>query len=183
MLGIEGDFWVFAYGSLMWDPRFPVVDSRPARLNGYHRALCVLSIQNRGTPERPGLVVGLKRGGSCVGRALFVEHTHTRETLNYLTQRELTNHVYAPRLISVRLENNTKVEALAFVARPDNPQYAGHLDTEAQARYVLQGHGPYGSSLDYLRNVCRHLDEFGITDGPLHATLAFAEGGCSHQRA
>jgi len=175
MLGIDGDFWVFAYGSLMWDPRFPVRESHPARLAGYHRALCILSIQNRGTPDQPGLVVGLKRGGSCVGRALFVERTHAPSTLDYLTQRELINHVYEPRLLPVRLKANAQVAALTFVARPDNPQYAGHLDTETQARYVLQGHGPYGSSLDYLRNVCRHLDEFGITDGPLHATLACAE--------
>jgi cation transport protein ChaC len=175
MLGISGEFWIFAYGSLMWDPRFPHQEIRPARLGGYHRALCILSIANRGTPERPGLVVGLDRGGSCVGRVLRVAAEHGEDTLAYLQQREMSTDAYIPKMLNVRLDDGGMVAALTFVARPGHPQYMRGLSPEEQARLIRQGHGPYGSALDYLRNVCRHLDEVAIPDGPLHRVLELAE--------
>jgi cation transport protein ChaC len=171
----DGDLWVYAYGSLMWDPRFPHVETRPAVLFGYHRALCIFSVRNRGTPDCPGLVVGLDRGGSCRGHALRVAAENVAATRAYLDERELGTGVYTPAMRRVRLDRNETVPALAFVTRRNHTQYAGGLAPERAAELVLQGHGAYGSSLDYLRNVVRHLDAFGIGDGPLHHVLAIAE--------
>jgi cation transport protein ChaC len=171
----EGAFWIFAYGSLMWDPGFPVAGQSTARLRGYHRALCILSIRNRGTEARPGLVVGLNRGGSCVGRALKVPAETATETLAYLQDRELSTNAYLARWVPVTLENGTRFPALAFVARPGHPQHVQGLTDRQQAALVVQGTGPYGTSLDYLREVCRRLDASGIPDGPLHRVLTIAE--------
>jgi cation transport protein ChaC len=183
LIGSDGGFWVFAYGSLMWDPRFPVRVVRPARLHGWHRALCILSIANRGTPERPGLVVGLSRGGSCVGRALMVAAEHADATLRHLQEREMSTDAYVPRMLQVWLDGGEQIPALVFVARRGHPQFVAGLSREEQARLIVQGRGPYGSSLDYLRSVCRHLDECRIVDGPLHAVLALAEASAGPDAA
>jgi cation transport protein ChaC len=175
LLGIAGAFWVFAYGSLMWDPCFTAERVLPARLGGYHRALCILSVRNRGTPERPGLVLGLDRGGSCVGLAMRVGERDAAASLAALAARELSTNAYRPRTLPVRLAAGDTVAALAFVARPEHPQYVRGLSVAEQARLVRQGRGSYGSSLDYLREVCRGLAARGIRDGPLFSVLALAE--------
>lgn len=167
--------WVFAYGSLMWEPNFVCAEVRPALLRGYHRALCILSIRNRGTEAKPGLVLGLDRGGSCAGRALRVAPGHYATTLAYLEEREMSTAAYRPKLLPVRLDSGDCVRALAFVAEPQHRQYVGTLPPEEAARLVRQGQGSYGASLDYLRNVIAHLDQIGIGDGPLHRVLALAE--------
>lgn len=174
-LAVAGPLHVFAYGSLMWDPGFTVAATAVARLAGYHRALCILSIRNRGTPECPGLVVGLKAGGSCVGQVLRVADDDAEAALAYLQERELSTNAYLPRHVAVRLADGRRVKALAFVARPDHPQFMSGLSVAEQAALVAQGVGPYGSSLDYLRHVCSALDDRGLPDGPLHRVLAVAE--------
>lgn len=174
-LAVAGPLHVFAYGSLMWDPGFPVAATRVARVAGYHRALCILSIRNRGTQERPGLVVGLKPGGSCVGHVLRVADDDAPAALNHLAERELSTHAYVPRRLVVRLDDGRRVKALAFVARPDHPQFVTRLSVAEQAALVAQGVGPCGSALDYLRNLCRALDDRGLPDGPLHRVLTAAE--------
>jgi cation transport protein ChaC len=168
--------WIFAYGSLMWEPNFPCAEARPARLHGYHRALCILSIRNRGSEDRPGLVLGLDRGGSCAGRALRVAPGHVAETLDYLERREMATSCYRPKLLPVRLDGGERLTALAFVADPGHRQYVGTLPAEEAAVLVRQGRGSYGNALDYLRNVVAHLDAMGIADGPLHRVLGLAEG-------
>lgn len=175
MLAVTGPLYVFAYGSLMWDPGFPVAATAVARLAGYHRALCILSIRNRGTVERPGLVVGLKAGGSCVGQVLRVADDDAPAALDYLQERELSTNAYRPRHLAVRLEDGSRIKALAFVARPDHPQFVTGLSVSEQAGLVAQGVGPCGSALDYLRHVCRALDDRGLPDGPLHRVLTAAE--------
>lgn len=174
-LAVDGPLWVFAYGSLMWDPGFPVREVRAGRIAGYHRALCILSIRNRGTVERPGLVVGLKPGGSCVGQVLSVADDDAPQALADLAKRELSTQAYIPRHLGVRLADGSRVKALAFVARPEHPQFVTGLSLAQQAALVAQGVGPYGSALDYLRNLCRALDERGLPDGPLHRVLVAAE--------
>lgn len=169
-----GPLWVFAYGSLMWEPSFPCAEVRPALLRGYHRALCILSIRNRGTEACPGLVLGLDRGGSCAGRALRVTPGHHAATLAYLEVREMATSSYRPKLLPVRLDGGECVQALAFVADPQHRQYVGTLPAEEAAVLVRQGRGSYGNALDYLRNVVAHLDAIGIADGPLHRVLALA---------
>lgn len=173
--GHGGDVWVFGYGSLMWDPRFPVVETRGATLHGYRRSLCILSVRNRGTADCPGLVLGLERGGSCVGRVLRVAAPDVEDTISYLHERELATHAYIPKKLPVSLASGERLKAIVFVARPGHPQYAGGLTPREQAALVIQGCGPYGTALDYLRNVVEHLDACGIPDGPLHRVLTLAE--------
>ena len=97
--GEPSDLWVFGYGSLMWRPGFPFLESLPGRLRGYHRSLCVLSHVHRGTPERPGLVLGLDRGGSCRGMAFRVAGPEAAATLAYLREREQVTAVYVERVL------------------------------------------------------------------------------------
>jgi cation transport protein ChaC len=159
----------------MWDPCFPHVEARRALLRGYHRALCILSILNRGTADRPGLALGLDRGGSCRGFAFRIEAGNVPAAKVDLWRREMANAVYLPKIVPVELASGGRVPALVFIARREHPQYRGDLDPERAATLVAQGVGAYGAALDYLRNVVRHLDEFGIDDCPLHRILRLAE--------
>ena len=171
----DGDAWVFGYGSLMWNPCFRYVESRRALLRGYHRSLCILSLRNRGTTDKPGLALGLDRGGSCNGFAFRVVAGDVAEARSLLWQREMPNDAYEPKLLPVRLEAGARVPALAFIARREHRQYVGDLKLERAAALVVQGVGASGTALDYLRNVVVHLDDFGIADCPLHRVLELAE--------
>ena len=165
------DFWVFAYGSLMWNPGFPHLEVRPARLLGYHRAFCVYSEHYRGTPERPGLVLGLDRGGSCMGRAYKVSAADGPEVARILDEREMLGGVYDPRWVEVRLADGRRVQAYAYVVDRTNGHYAGRLDSETLAELIARAAGERGSNLDYLVNTVRHLDELGIAESALHELL------------
>ena len=174
MSGTDG-LWVFGYGSLMWEPGFEYAEARHARVFGYHRALCLLSVRNRGTPARPGLVLAMDRGGSCHGIAFRIAPPDVERTRRYLWEREMSTAAYRPALLTTRLSGGTRARALAFVARPDHAQYFRADTPEQAAALVRQGCGACGTALDYLRNVIRHLGEIGIADGPLHRVLAAAE--------
>ncbi|MEE8394229.1 MAG: gamma-glutamylcyclotransferase [Rhodospirillales bacterium] len=167
----ENGIWIFAYGSLMWRPGFEFTGVGPALLRGYHRALCLYSIVYRGTPEKPGLVMGLDRGGSCRGLAYKVAAREAGAALAMLDERELATNAYRRKLLKVRLDGGKTVKAHAYVIIRDHAQYAGGLAQERVIEVLLQGHGPEGSSLDYLKNTVAHLDDLGIPDGPLHAIL------------
>lgn len=159
----------------MWHPGFPFAEVRRARLYGYHRSLCILSIRNRGTQDRPGLALGLNRGGSCIGYAFRVPAVHVEEAWAVLWEREMPNLVYHAHVRRVQGLEGESVEALVFVARTDHPQYVGDMAPEKAARLVAQGRGSYGTSLDYLRNIVRELDALGIPDHLLRHILALAE--------
>lgn len=164
------DFWVFGYGSLMWRPNFPHVERRPARLHGAHRSLCVLSHVHRGTPERPGLVLGLDRGGACRGVAFRVAPDNVDAVIAYLREREQTTMVYRERSRPVRLEAaGETVAALCYLVDRTHPQYAGGLAPEEQARLICQGRGRSGANIDYLLNTLAHMRELGIRDPGLEA--------------
>ena len=170
----EGDIWVFGYGSLMWRPNFPHTEAQPALLRGYHRSLCIYSTEYRGTRERPGLVLGLDRGGSCRGRAMKVAREHADEVIGYLHEREMINRVYKPKWLPVTLPSG-KVSAYAFVADRSPEKYVSHLSETDAVRLILQGRGKMGTCLDYVQSLVCHLDELGIPDGPLHQLVRLAE--------
>jgi cation transport protein ChaC len=165
--------WVFGYGSLMWDPGFPHEDRQPALLHGYHRRFCVFSHRYRGTPDNPGLVLGLDRGGSCRGIAYRVAADRVLEVLDYLWGREMVTGVYRPRMLDITLgrgrPKSGHIQAGGFIVDRRHPQYAGHLDEAATAAMICTGHGQRGPNCDYLFNTVAHLDELGIADTPLHA--------------
>src|SRR6266436_9579120 len=165
-----GDLWVFGYGSLMWRPGFDFVERVPARLIGEHRALCVYSFVHRGTPEKPGLVLGLDRGGACRGIAFRVAAKNRAATVAYLREREQVTSVYREVTRSVWLENETRqrVSALAYVVERGHVQYAGRLSLAEQLRHVQQGHGRSGNNRDYVLSTVKSIENQGFRDAQLH---------------
>lgn len=170
----EDEFWVFAYGSLMWLPGFTPAEAMIARVHGWHRAMCIRSTIYRGRPEAPGLVLGLDRGGSCRGMALRVAATEVEEVKAYIYGREMVTEVYAPTFLKTVLADGRQVLSWAFPARRDHPQYAGHLPLDQAAAMVRNGVGQSGTSLDYLTSTVERLHELGIRDGGLERLLLCA---------
>jgi cation transport protein ChaC len=167
----NSDLWVFGYGSLIWRPGFPFAESRPARLHGYHRSLCVFSHVHRGTPERPGLVLGLDRGGICRGVAFRVAASDAVETVAYLRAREQATSVYVERYMPVRLDDGRALKALVYVADRGHLQYAGRLPAEERFALVRDGRGGSGPNPDYVLQTHEHLRKMGVID-PVLADLA-----------
>lgn len=163
------DLWVFGYGSLMWNPGFPYEERVPARLLGAHRSLCVLSVHWRGTKEKPGLVMGLDRGGSCVGIAFRVAKADAAATLDYLREREQVTNIYRESVSRVWLKDGSgrTVPAVAFMVDRSHSQYAGTLSAEERLHLIRQGHGIGGPNGDYVRATNQHLTELGIRDAEL----------------
>ena len=166
----NSDLWVFGYGSLMWRPGFEYIEKVPARLIGEHRALCVYSFDHRGTPEKPGLVLGLDRGGACRGIAFRVAPDLRDATIDYLRAREQTTHVYREVKRSVWLNNGSqqRVSALTYVADRSHVQYAGRLPLDEQLRIVRQGHGRSGNNRDYVLATVKAIEAEGFRDEQLH---------------
>jgi cation transport protein ChaC len=164
------DVWIFAYGSLMWDPGFPYEEARPALLKGYHRALCLYSTRYRGTPEKPGLVLGLDRGGACRGIAYRVAARHVDEAMKYLWEREMVTRAYRCSAVTIHLATGA-VKARAFIVDRKHKPYAGKLSADELAQLVAQGHGQRGPCRAYLENTVRHLDQLGVPDKGLHDLL------------
>lgn len=169
------DFWVFGYGSLMWNPGFPFEERQQARLYGYRRALCIRSNVYRGTDENPGLVLGLERGGSCHGVAFRVADSDRDAALDYLRERELISNVYKERFIPIGLADGRRPMALTYVADPQHEQYVSGLALDETARIVCHASGRSGPNVDYVFNTVRHLQEMGIKDQGLERVAATVE--------
>ncbi|HEX5319379.1 MAG TPA: gamma-glutamylcyclotransferase [Stellaceae bacterium] len=167
--------WVFAYGSLMWNPEMAFAETRPALLHGWHRRFCLYSRDYRGTPERPGLVLGLDRGGSCRGLARRLPPEALAAAIDRLWAREMAGQVYDMTPVTVATPQG-KVAAHAFTVRRDNLDYAGRLSFERVAEIVSVAAGGRGTGRDYLANTVRHLDELGIRDKLLHRLHRRVEG-------
>jgi cation transport protein ChaC len=163
------DFWVFGYGSLMWRPGFTHEETRQARLFGYHRALCVRSFVHRGTPERPGLVLGLDRGGSCHGVAFRVRPADRDTVTEYLRARELVTNVYLETTRKVRLDDGRDVRALTYVVDRGHTQYGGALSVRDALSQVSGAVGQSGPNEDYVINTVDHLRTLRIRDHHLEA--------------
>lgn len=179
----KGDLWVFGYGSLMWRPGFDYLEKVPARLVGEHRALCVYSFVHRGTPEKPGLVLGLDRGGACRGIAFRVAEKNRAATVTYLREREQVTSVYREVMRSVWLENEPRerVSALTYVVDRGHVQYAGRLSLAEQLRHVLQGHGQSGVNRDYVLATVKAIEAEGFRDAPLHQLAQMLHDAHPHQ--
>ena len=176
MAGECGDLWVFGYGSLMWRPGFSYAERHLAQLYGYHRSLCIFSHVHRGTPEAPGLVLGLDRGGRCRGVAFRVGAEDAEATLAYLREREQATSVYLERRVRVKLDDERDVQAVTYVADRNHPQYAGRLPAPELLRLVHQGVGISGANPDYVRATHQHLIEIGVSDPVLAGIAANLSG-------
>src|SRR5580700_7043411 len=166
----SGDLWIFGYGSLMWRPGFDFVERVPARLIGLHRALCVYSFVHRGTPEQPGLVLGLDRGGMCRGIAFRVAAAAREKTLAYLRAREQVTTVYLETMRRIELEERARrqVRALCFIVDRSHVQYAGRLTLDECLHHVRVGHGSSGPNRDYVVETARALEALGYRETDLH---------------
>lgn len=162
----QSDLWVFGYGSLIWHPDFDYLESHLARVHGYHRALCLWSRINRGTPRNPGLVFGLDHGGSCQGRVYRIAGTRVPDILHALWRREMASAAYVPRWLNCHTPHGP-VPGLVFTINRHGPAYAPGLGL-AQTLDVIRGaHGKCGPCVDYILQTDRALAAAGITDDRL----------------
>lgn len=158
------DFWVFGYGSLMWNPGFPFEQRINARVHGFRRALCVRSWVHRGTQQQPGLVMGLDYGGSCQGVAFKVSSRHWPQTLAYLRERELVTHVYLEKHLRLHLADGQRVNGLGYVVDRNHEQYAGAITVDEAVNVVRKAVGQSGANAAYVESTVEHLRSMGIRD-------------------
>jgi len=176
------ELWVFAYGSLMWRPGFASEEATHARLVGWRRAFCIYSRHHRGSPQRPGLVLGLDRGGVCEGIAYRVARENVAATLAYLRDREQIGSVYREALVPVRLMTGEHAEvlALAFLVERAHPSYAGALPLVEQAQLIRGATGQSGNNIDYLLSTLAHLSDLGIRERSLERLLTLVGSHLAH---
>jgi cation transport protein ChaC len=168
------DIWVFAYGSLIWNPLFHYDERRPATLRGFHRRFCLWSVMGRGSPERPGLVLGLDRGGACCGLAYRLPAGKAANELRLLWRREMVVGSYVPRWARVETAPGDgdrrcveELRALVFMVNHDHPNYAGRLAFDAVAHALASAQGHLGSSAEYLFHTVDALATHGLRDAYL----------------
>ncbi len=161
--------WVFGYGSLMWNPEFPVAEKCIARLEGFHRSFCMRSIHHRGTDADPGLVLALDaaKGANCLGLGFRVSDGAEEQTIAALRERELVSSAYLEAELPVILHHGQVVRALTYIIDPDHVQYCGGLPLEDQAQIIAHAVGGRGPNTEYLYNTTNHLQELGIDDPEL----------------
>ena len=165
------DVWLFGYGSLIWNPVVEIKTQMLGRIYGYHRRFCLKTRIGRGTPENPGLVLGLDRGGSCMGVALCIDGAIAVRELDLLWKREMLNASYKPKLVRVHCGTN-EILAVTFVMNEDSPSYVAHLPLDEKARIITNAHGFIGSSREYLEMTCESLENLGIRDRYLKTLCA-----------
>jgi cation transport protein ChaC len=172
------DLWVFGYGSLIWRPGFEYLDRIPAHIIGMHRSLCVYSFDHRGTPERPGLVLGLDFGGACRGIAYRVAAGKRQATMEYLREREQTTAVYRESTHGIWLDGSPerRIVALCYVVDRGHAQYAGRLSHDRQLQIVRQAHGRSGNNRDYVLETVKALEALNIVDHDLHVLAERLKG-------
>jgi len=162
--------WIFGYGSLMWNPGLDHEEARPALLHGYHRSFCLWTPAGRGTPECPGLMLGLRAGGRCRGMAMRIAPALVETETQIVWRREMIVAAYIPRWVAVSTAAGT-VPAITFVVDTRHPRYAGRLPEEALVASIAAAAGRLGRCRDYLNNLVWHLDQLGVADGPMHRLL------------
>jgi glutathione-specific gamma-glutamylcyclotransferase len=159
----RSDIWLFGYGSLVWNPIVHHEERRVARLHGFHRSFCLWSHVNRGSLQKPGLVLGLDSGGSCRGVAFRIGAHYASAELRLLWRREMVLGAYSPRWTEVDAGNET-LRAIAFFVNRDHPNYAGKLPLETVIKTLVSARGQLGTPAEYLLKTVRGLIEHGVRD-------------------
>ena len=163
---VAGPTWVFAYGSLLWNPAFEFVERRVGIVHGYHRRFCLWTHLGRGSPDCPGLMLALEAGGACRGVAYRIADAAMPDELEIIWRREMIGGSYTPRWVTVRTDAGP-VAAVAFTINRANERYAGRLDEGAVAASIARAAGQLGACSEYLFNTVAHLEALGIHDRPL----------------
>ena len=174
--------WVFGYGSLMWNPAFHFAERRTARIHGYHRQFCLWSRTGRGSPDRPGLMLGIEPGGSCYGVAYRIAPELVRSELDVLWRREMNSLSYRPVWAAARTREGV-VPALAFAVNRAHERYIRDLDLASTARYLANGAGPLGLCCEYLFETVAHLRQLGIRDRHLEVLESHVRARCEEANA
>jgi glutathione-specific gamma-glutamylcyclotransferase len=167
------DCWIFGYGSLVWNPLFHFEEKRVVTTHGYHRSFCLWSRVNRGTPDRPGLVLGLDRGGRCRGVAYRIAPDRVENELHLIWRREMLLGAYVPRWVKVS-DGETPFRAITFTINRAGPAYAGRLPPETFIERLMTCHGRLGPGIDYLLHTADALRAHGIEDRHLQELCELA---------
>jgi cation transport protein ChaC len=162
------DVWVFGYGSLMWNPAVHVAETRSGTIYGYHRSFCLDMRLWRASPDCPGLMLALDRGGSCHGVAHRIAARQVESELRILWTREMLGGIYRPRWVQVLVDSEATVRAITFVANREHPRYIGKLPEAIIAHRIARAEGEFGTNRQYLFQLDNHLETLGIVDGPVH---------------
>ncbi|MBL6952918.1 MAG: gamma-glutamylcyclotransferase [Alphaproteobacteria bacterium] len=168
------DLWIFGYGSLMWNPAFHHSETRSARIFGYHRRFCLWTPLGRGTPERPGLTLGLQRGGSCHGLVLRIPWQQIDAETRIVWRREMLAGGYRPTWVRARC-NGQVVRAITFVCNPEHHRFGGKVPLADAVHTIATAEGRLGRCRDYLHNLVLHLDDLGLADGQMHRLYKLVE--------
>jgi cation transport protein ChaC len=163
--------WVFGFGSLIWNPAFHFAERRTAHVHGFHRQFCLWSRSGRGSPERPGLMLGLEPGGSCRGVVYRIAPELVEVELDVVWRREMLSMVYRPVWVAARTPEGIEY-AIAFTANHSHERYVRRLDAATQVRLLATGQGPLGCCRDYLFDTVKHLRELGIRDRRMEGLAA-----------
>jgi glutathione-specific gamma-glutamylcyclotransferase len=159
----DADVWLFGYGSLVWNPLVHHEERRVAQLHGFHRSFCLWSHVNRGSLQKPGLVLGLDSGGSCRGVAFRIAAYHAASELRLLWRREMVLGAYSPRWADIEAASET-IRAIAFFVNRDHANYAGRLPLETVIKALVGARGQLGTPAEYLLETVRGLVEHGVRD-------------------
>ncbi len=165
------DVWVFGYGSLMWNPAFAYAERAVGVVRGYHRRFCLWLQMGRGSPDNPGLMLALDRGGVCRGVAFRIPAAEARAELLLVWRREMFGRAYLARWVQVRMVG-AAVPAITFVVNRTDPRYAARIDDAQAARHIATARGSLGSCASYLENTVAHLQSLGIRDAGLQRIAA-----------
>lgn len=160
---LDADIWLFAYGSLIWNPLFKFVEHRSGTIYGWHRRFCLWTPWGRGTPDNPGLVLGLDRGGSCRGVAFRLDAATVAAELIIVWRREMIVNTYIPRWVRV-FDGKQGFDAIAFVVNRNHRAYVGDISRETTVNSIATAQGQLGSSADYLMQTIEGLAAAGIKD-------------------
>lgn len=156
--------WVFAYGSLMWNPTFHFEHVEPCTLEGYHRQFCIRDVIARGTSARPALMLGVEKGGKCHGLGYQISPKEVNKELEILWNREMLTGVYVPTWVDILSSSNEKVSALTFTMNQSHPNYLPGLPLAQVSQFVAMASGPLGRNCDYLFQLVERLHELGLED-------------------
>ena len=174
------NIWVFGYGSLMWNPAIKYREARNARIFGYRRSFCLLSVMGRGSPEQPGLMLALDRGGSCQGRAYQLPARRFADEVHVLWRREMMSHAYKPVWLRMHTGGGV-VDGFTFVIAHDCLRYRPKLSLDEQVALICSGRGHLGSSRDYLESTAQHMAELGLKDRTIATLVKHVRGTAANE--
>ena len=167
--GIGNDLYVFAYGSLLWNPTVEYEGQFLAKIYGFHRSFCMKTYLGRGSFDNPGLMLGLDKGGSCQGMAFKLKKSNAIKNIDILFQREMVTGTYRPKLLKTKLANGKIVLSLAFTVDEKHKNFFGKKDLKIKGKMIAKANGFLGSCREYFDNTLHSLSELNIIDNEMRA--------------